>query len=203
MGRIRAPRVPDVPVPIPPLADIRAVLAIADKGRDFEAVRDAAIIRIWCEPGSPRASEMANLSLAQADLETDEIQLQGKGGKYRSFPLSARTARALARYVRARRGHPTAATCPRLFLGRKGPMTRSGMYQMIERRCDQADVPRIHPHQFRHYATDAFLAAGGRERDLMRLNGWSSPAMLSRYGAAAATRRATAAARALALGNEL
>lgn len=203
MDGMKPPKVDDVPVPIPPKDDIRQVLAVVERDKSFEGLRDAAIIRTWCEPGTPRASEMADLPLAQVDLDTDEIRLQGKGGKWRSFPLSAKTARAWSRYLRARAAHPYARLTDQALLGKKGPMTRSGMYQLAERRCAEAGVPRIHPHQFRHYTTDAALTGGVGERDVMRLMGWSTPAMLSRYGAAAADRRATAAARALALGNDL
>jgi integrase/recombinase XerD len=203
MTGMSPPQVTEIPLPIPPLADVRAVLAAADKDRSFEGVRDAAVIRTWCEAGSPRRAEMAALTLADVDLDAEVIRIPwGKGGKFRVFPLSSRTARAWARYLRARPGHRHAAS-PRALLGRKGPVTGDGLYSMLARRCAAAGVPEIHPHQLRHFATDRYLSAGGRERDMMRLNGWSSPAMLSRYGAAAADRRATDAARALAVGDAL
>jgi hypothetical protein len=41
----------------------------------------------------------------------------------------------------------------------------------------------VHPHRFRHTNAHDFLLAGGQERDLMRLLGWRSESMLSRYGA--------------------
>jgi hypothetical protein len=39
------------------------------------------------------------------------------------------------------------------------------------------------------------LDRGGAERDLMELNGWTSPQMLTRYGASARGARARARAR--------
>lgn len=47
------------------------------------------------------------------------------------------------------------------------------------------------------------LINGGGERDLMRLAGWSSDAMLSRYGAAGADLRAREAARRLRRGDRV
>jgi site-specific recombinase XerD len=202
MATMKPPHVDEVPVPLPDVAEVQAVIAACERDKSFEGFRDAAIIRIWCEAGSPRASEMAGALAERYDADTDALAITGKGGKTRTFPLSAKTARALARYLRARARH-RAAAAPELFIGTRGAMTRWGMYQMLERRCAQAGVARMHPHQLRHFATDRFLAAGGRERDMMRLNGWSSAAMLSRYGAAAADRRASAAARQLALGDAL
>ena len=36
----------------------------------------------------------------------------------------------------------------------------------------------MHPHRFRHTNAHDFLLAGGQERDLKRLMGWRSEAML-------------------------
>jgi site-specific recombinase XerD len=203
MATMKPPHVDVVPVPLPDVPDVQAVIAACERDKSFEGLRDAAIIRLWCEPGSPRASEMANAAATDYDPAADVLTIaDGKGGKTRTFPLGAKTARAMARYLRARGRHPQAAGRT-LFVGKKGPMTRSGMYQMLKRRCAEAGVGRMHPHQLRHFATDRALSAGMRERDMMVLNGWSSPAMLSRYGAAAASRRATAAARDLAVGDAL
>ena len=61
----------------------------------------------------------------------------------------------------------------------------------------------MHPHRFRHTAAHDFLLAGGQERDLMRLLGWRSEAMLSRYGASAADHRAMQAAKRLKGGDRV
>ncbi|WP_246149220.1 tyrosine-type recombinase/integrase [Nonomuraea turkmeniaca] len=74
---------------------------------------------------------------------------------------------------------------------------------MIERRCDLAGIGRIHPHQLRHFAADAWFAAGGSDQDGMRLFGWSSLDMPRRYGRANAEQRAIEAHRRMALGDQL
>jgi len=61
---------------------------------------------------------------------------------------------------------------------------------MVRRRCNKAGISALHPHQFRHTAVHAFLAAGGSETDAMRLFGWKSRVMLSRYAASTADQRA-------------
>jgi integrase/recombinase XerD len=43
----------------------------------------------------------------------------------------------------------------------------------------------VYPHRFRHHFSHTWLDRGGAERDLMELNGWTSPQMLTRYGASA------------------
>jgi hypothetical protein len=65
------------------------------------------------------------------------------------------------------------------------------------------DARLVHPHRFRHTHAHDFLLAGGQERDLMRLMGWRSEGMLSRYGASAADHRAMQAARRLRRGDRI
>ncbi len=43
----------------------------------------------------------------------------------------------------------------------------------------------VYPHRFRHHFSHIWLDRGGAEGDLMELNGWVSPQMLTRYGASA------------------
>jgi integrase len=82
-------------------------------------------------------------------------------------------------------------------------MTASGVRQMIWRRSEEAGVPRLHPHSFRHYFSDQFLKAGGQESDLMALNGWSSSEMVRRYAASNRASRARDAHKRFAPGDRL
>jgi hypothetical protein len=49
--------------------------------------------------------------------------------------------------------------------------------------------PAISSDRFRHHFSHTWLDRGGAERDLTELNGWTSPQMLTRYGASARGRR--------------
>lgn len=58
-------------------------------------------------------------------------------------------------------------------------------------RCQQAGIPRIGAHRFRHGFADRMLSAGMEEGDLMRLGGWANSTMIhQRYGASRADARA-------------
>lgn len=78
-----------------------------------------------------------------------------------------------------------------LWLAPLGPLTDSGLRQILMKRSAQAGVAPLHPDALRHFMADAWLRAGGAETDLMRVLGWKSQQMVDRYGAAVAVSRAS------------
>jgi site-specific recombinase XerC len=201
MAGMTAPKPTDEPVPVVSDDDLRLLLAVCGGG-DFDARRDVAIIRLWCEPGSPRVAEMAGLTLDDLDLRHDQVTITGKGDKVRRVPFGAKTGTAVDRYLRLRARHRHART-PRLWLGARGPLTISGLAQMLRRRSRQAGVGHIHPHQLRHTSAHNWADAGGSDQDAMVLFGWSSPEMPRLYGRSAGEERARRAARRASLGDRL
>lgn len=197
-AKMRPPTVPDVPVPVLSDDEVRALLKACD-GKSHEARRDTAIVRFLLDTGV-RASEIAGLTLDDLDFESDVAMVMGKGRRPRAVPFGAKTGEALRRYIRARAKHRLADS-PALWLGLKGPMTASGLQQVIERRAADAGIGHVHPHLFRHFFAHTWLAEGGQEQDLMRLAGWRSREMLGRYAASAANARARDAHRRAGLGD--
>ena len=195
MAGLRPPHVPGRPVPVFAGGDLPR-LERACAGRSFQQRRDAAMIAIFAATGI-RLSELAGLRYDPADPQRSDIDLwhreitvHGKGRTTRTVKISYDAARALDRYIRARARHAQAYR-PQLWLGvnNRGPMTASGIYQVISRRGHQCGV-QVFPHRFRHHFSHTWLDRGGAEGDLMELNGWTSPQMLRRYGASARSARA-------------
>jgi site-specific recombinase XerD len=161
-------------------------------GKDFESRRDRALFSLWIDTGL-RISEMAALKVEDVDMERRELRvLEAKGRRPRIVSFAKAAAKDVRRYLQER-GEHLYAHDPALWIGRRGEMTGSGLYRTTQRRCEEAKIPPVHPHQFRHSFAHYWLTAGGNEGDLMRLTGWKSRSMVDRYGGSAAGTRARAA----------
>lgn len=193
------PGLTEQPVPVVSLDDIRAILHAAE-GSGFEERRDQALIRFMVDTGA-RLGEIVSMTTTSWDRKADVVTLVGKTGT-RTEPLSPSTGEAMSRYVRLRRQRPH-ANLPAFWLGVRGPLRDSGVQQVLARRSREAGLARIHPHQLRHTWAHQLKSAGASESDLMALGGWSTSAMVHRYGKSAATARAHDAARRIALGDKL
>jgi site-specific recombinase XerD len=164
-------------------------------GKTYDDRRDTAIIRLWCEPGSARVSEMARIALDDLDMRLSLLTLHGKGDKSRKIRFGDKTGTALDRFLRERKKHKLVGK-EGLWLGARGAsLTSSGLYQMLERRSIAAGIGRVHPHQLRHTAAHDFKVRGGSDDEAMALFGWESPAMPLVYGRSARVERALQASR--------
>lgn len=182
----------------PPLDDdeIRALLAACRKDATFAGKRDLAILWLLIDSG-PRVSGLAGIRYEpgkdthDVDLPRRRLRIVLKGGDTYWAPIGSKVAQALDRYIRMRARQPQAGE-PWLWIGPKGHLTRSGIYQMVVRRGEEVGIAGLHPHRFRRTSVTQFLDADGSELAAMHVYGWKSPVMVQHYTKETARERARA-----------
>jgi site-specific recombinase XerD len=183
--RIRMPRVDAVDKDIASEAELARVFAMLDKAaRDRKAPkaeraraeRDALVIAMLYDCGM-RAGELADLKAEHVSSDTGLIYIaKSKNHRSRMVRLSPVGLRYLDRYLRH-----LDATPVYLLEGKRGRMTRSGVYQVVTERFKQAGVKAtIGPHDLRH--TSASHVVGSlSESEMMTLYGWQDADMARHY----------------------
>lgn len=189
-SKMKPPKVPEKLVPVIGEDDLRKLLKTC-AGAGFEERRDKAIISLFIDTGL-RISEMAGLNVSDVDTEERELVVLGKGRRRRALRFVKDTRSDINRYLLVRNRHPHADETP-MWLGKRGRLLANGIYQMVQRRCEEAGIPPVHPHMFRHTFAHMYLKGGGKEGDLMQVTGWRSRQMVDRYGASVASARAASA----------
>lgn len=192
--------------------ELRKLIKVCSAEDDFEHRRDLAIIRILMDNGV-RVSGIAGLRYTD-DEDTNDVflnrhvlRIRLKGGAMFWAPIGKKSAHALDRYIRSRRGHP-AADSDWLWLpiGTRTTstgdhrFTATGIGQMIQRRGEQAGLGRIRPHKFRRTMATTWE---GSDIDLMHIGGWESLKMVELYTRARSEGKARDAHRRLSPGDRI
>lgn len=132
----------------------------------FLGLRMMCIILLFLDTGI-RASELLGLELDDIDWNNDTIKVLGKGNKERIVSFDPQTKKYLLRYLNAFRPKPANGSVAALFLSVDGtPLSYCALAHMIKRVGESVDIPRLHPHLFRHTFAVHYLMLGG---DLMTL----------------------------------
>jgi integrase/recombinase XerC len=192
---VRAPRQPR---PLPKALAVDEAVHLADYvATDDDAwleARDEAIVELLYGSGL-RVGELVGLDVAASDaalragrgwidLQSADVQVQGKGGKRRAVPLGRAAVAALERWL-AVRGQVGAADGAEqaLFIGRRGTrLTPQSIWQRLQRRSRLAGTPApVHPHMLRHSFASHLLQSSGDLRAVQELLGHASIATTQVY----------------------
>jgi integrase/recombinase XerC len=202
MAGLKPPMVPEQLPPVLREEELNALLKSC-AGREFLCARDTAILYLFMDSGI-RRGELAGLAVDDLDLDHREVTVLGKGRRTRTVSYGRKAAWSLDRYLETRGNHRQ-AEAPELWLGEKGkgPMTGSGIFQMIQRRGERVGIKGLHPHTLRHTWAHMLKKAHVSPEEHMALAGWKSPQMLARYAASTAAERARETGKRLAPGDRL
>jgi site-specific recombinase XerD len=163
--------------------EVRQLLSGCDLSTRF-GVRDFAMVTVLYDTGV-RTSELVSMNLP--DRKRRRVRVDGKTG-VRIAPLGKASLQAIDNYVdRWNIGDGN------LWRGKQGPLTGSGVFQLIRRLCNAAGVPDKGVHAFRRAAAAQMKRLGMQDSDILEVMGWKDVIMLRRYTAIVATELAGAA----------
>ena len=156
------------------------VLAAAATGR-ASGFRNLCIVATFLDTGL-RCSELATLRYEDAHLEEGCLEVTGKGDRPRPVPVSPKVRGLLMRYRdRYRPQTPPYPDEPFFLSEGGGALTPNALALMVRRLAKRANVPRLHPHLFRHSFATGWLRNGGDMETLRRILGHVDYRMVQRY----------------------
>ena len=152
--------------------EIEALLAQPNIETD-SGIRDRAMLEMLYATGL-RVSELVNLKMADADLESGLLTCFGKGSKYRRVPLGRSAIHFLKRYFPARLRLLNGKQSDRLFIDPDGKeISRQKFWKLIKQYGDKAKIEYITPHLLRHSFATVLLANGADLRSVQLMLGHS------------------------------
>lgn len=130
-------------------------------------VRDRAIIALLFSSGL-RSAELR--SLQKKDIDGKSIMVQeGKGLRDRVTYIDDRTRKYLDIYLSSRYDHS-----PYVFVSNRATqMSKSTLRYIVKKVCDDAKVPHLSPHMFRHGIATHLLDKGMNVRMIQKFLGHS------------------------------
>ncbi len=139
-------------------------------------IRDKAILELMYATGL-RVSEVANLKMADINLEIGFLKCKGKASKERIVPLGRMAVKFLKRYIEEARpkllGRNVSSN---IFLAQGGrSLSRQSVWKMIKRMVKKAGIrKKVSPHTLRHSFATHLLERGASLRSVQELLGHTS-----------------------------
>ena len=169
--RVRIPR------PGEPDALTRPQEAALRRAAARRGPRDSAIIAVLLDTGA-RVEECDRLDAGDFAItaRTGEVRLHGKGDEVRSVPLARRARELVSAWLDVRGRHPGP-----IWTGQRGPLTISGITQVVLAVGDDAGIPGLRPHRARHTFAARLRQGGADSAQVQALLGHASIDTAARY----------------------
>jgi site-specific recombinase XerD len=166
--RLVMPRLEKKVIPILTPAHLDALM------RATTSTRDKAILAVLYDTGI-RAQELCGLTLVNVHFDVNGawLKVRGKGNRWREVGIGRKARALLHRYIHRER---PAIDSPYVFQGNRGPLTPSGLDQLLYALRDRVGRKyfqgiRVSAHTLRHSFAVAYLEQGGDIYRLSRLLG--------------------------------
>lgn len=160
--KVKPPRVPDKTIRHIQPHEFTQLIAAIDLATWID-YRDWCIIHLLYWTGIRRA-ELCQLTIDDINFNQATVQIQrGKGDKTRVVPMIEEILDGLRMYITTRPAWHSRDLWLAYDTYRRhvrGPLTRSGLRQMLIRRCRRAHLRPLNPHLFRHTIATELLNAG-------------------------------------------
>lgn len=158
--------------------ELKALFKVAyDQADHPQYLRDAALLEFLFATGV-RVSELANLTIAQLNLNNQLVLIHGKGDKDRYVPFGTMAKKALQNYLENDRPallakNKTADPPEEVFLNvHGGALTPAGITYILQELMNKtALTAKIHPHMLRHTFATTLLNRGADMRTVQELLG--------------------------------
>lgn len=163
--------------------EIDAIIAAVDMGKE-EGQRNRAILETLYSCGL-RVSELCSLKLSDLYFKEGFIKVEGKGGKQRLVPISARAVKEIRYWLVDRNTHWRIKKDfeDYVFLARWGnAISRIMVFHLIKELAGRAGIGKnISPHTFRHSFATHLLEGGANLRAIQAMLGHESIATTEIY----------------------
>lgn len=162
--------------------EVSEVLLLLNQAKDFESLRDLAIVELLYSTGMRRA-ELIGLKVGSVDFEQQSLKVLGKRNKERIIPLLPGLSQTLKAYLSVRQDVESNTFDSPLLITKKGvKLYDTLVYRIINRYFSRtSDKLKKSPHIIRHSFATHLLNQGADLNIVKELLGHASLASTQVY----------------------